>query len=214
MKRTQILTALACALLALGSVGCGSNNHLQSITLSAALVNGQAPTGQTGFTTLEGNGGTIQLLATGNYSNAKTKNLTSVVTYTVEVDPVNNVDAFGNTLLPPCAVGSCPSPTSPPYTSGTVSYSPTGLITAVEPATCTWVDIAPVVTVGTAPTPAWYYSGDYVVTATYDGITSQPFYIPIASSAGSQYYPLSEEGNANYLNNPTGACGPSTSSGG
>jgi hypothetical protein len=212
VKRTQILTALACALLALGSVGCGSSNNLQSITLSAALINGTAPTGQTGFTTLQGNGGTIQLLATGSFTSKGTKNLTNAVTYHVEVDPLNNTDAFGNTLLPPCAVGSCPSPTSPPYTSGTVSYGPTGLITAVEPATCTWVDIAPVTTVGTAPTPAWFYSGDYVVTATYNGITSQPFYIPIASSAGSQYYPISEEGNPNYLNNPTGACGPSTTS--
>lgn len=212
MKRTQILTALACALLALGSVGCGGSNNLQSIQLSASLVNGVAPSSQTGFTTLEGNGGTIQLQALGTYNSTKTKDLSNEVTYHVEVDPVNNTDAFGNTLLPPCAVGACPSPTTPPYTNGTVSYSPTGLITAVQPATCTWVDIAPVVTVGTAPTPAWFYSGDYVVTATFGGVTSQPFYIPVASSAGAQYYPISEEGNANYLNNPDGACGPSTSS--
>jgi hypothetical protein len=212
VKRTQILTALACALLALASVGCGGSNHLQSITLSAAMVNGVAPSSQSGFTTLQGNGGTIQLQATGTWNNTKTKDISNQVTYNVEVDPVNNVDAFGNTLLPPCAVGTCPSPTSPPYTGGTVSYGPTGLITAVQPATCTWVNIAPVVTVGTAPTPAWFYSGDYVVTATFEGITSQPFYIPVASSAGAQYYPISEAGNPNYLNNPDGACGPSTTS--
>ena len=208
MKRKQILTALACALLAVASVGCGGSNHLQSIQLSAKLINGATPTTQSGFTTLEGNGGTIQLQAMGAYSDTKTKDLTTVVTYKVEVDPVNNTDAFGNVLLPPCVTGSCPSPASPPYGNGTVEYSPTGLITAVEPATCTWIDIAPVVTVGTAPPPAWFYSGDYVVTATFDGITSQPFYIPVASSAGAQYYPLSQEGNANYLNNPDGLCGP------
>lgn len=210
MKRTQILMALACALLALGSVGCGGSNKLQSIQLNAATINGATPTTQSGFTTLEGNGGTIQLQAVGTYSSTKTKDLTTVVTYKVEVDPVNNVDAFGNVLLPPCAAGTCPSPTAPPYSNGTVEYNTTGLITAVEPATCTWVDIAPVVTVGTAPTAAWFYSGDYVVTATFDGVTSQPFYIPVASSGGAQYYPASEAGNPNYLNNPTGACGPTT----
>ena len=215
MKRTNILAASGCALLLFSLLGCSTNNHLQSITLNVATVNGAAPSSQTGFVTLQGNGGTIQLQALGQYSNSSTPDITSKVTFNVVVDPSNNTDAFGNTLVPPCAVGSCPNPTqAPPYASGTVEYSQTGLITAVEPATCTWLDIAPITTSGTTPTPAWFYSGDYVVTATYGGVTSQPIYIPIASSAGNQYYPISEEGNPNYENNPDGLCGPSTSSGG
>jgi len=56
---------------------------------------------------------------------------------------------------------------------------------------------------GNPQPPAWFYSGDYVVTATFGGITSQPFYIPVASSAGNQYYNGQE-------NNPNGLCGPSS----
>lgn len=217
MKRTTLAASfaalLACGLLISGMVGCGATNHLQSVTLGVALINGQAPSGQSGFFTLQGNGGTMQLQVTANNSNGQSVDVTNHATYTVVVDPANNQDAFGNTLVPPCLTGTCPNPTSaPPYASGTVEYGPTGLLTAVEPATCTWVDIAPITTPGTTPTPAWFYSGDYVVTATYGGMISQPVYIPIASSAGNQYYPLSEEGNPNYENNPDGLCGPSTGS--
>jgi len=201
VKRINILVALACALLVLVLAGCGGiSNNLQTITLSAKLINGVPPTGQSGFFSLQGNGGTIQLQATGNYSSGKTHDLTTVATYNVMVDPQHNVDAFGNTLLPPCKPGACPSPATPPYTSGTVQFNASGLITAVEPATCTWVDIAPLLN-GVPQPPAWFYSGDYVVTVTFQGITSQPVYIPVASSGGNQVY-------NGQLNNPTGACGP------
>ena len=183
MKRTTFFAAFACALLMFSLLGCGAvkgtTNHLQSITLGASLVNGVKPTGQAGFFSLQGNGGTIQLQAIGNYSDQKTQDLTSVVTYTVIVDPINNVDAFGNTLLPPCQPPQCPIPSTPPYTSGTVEYDHTGLITAIDPATCTWIDTS------TDPTkPAWFYVGAYTATATFQGITSQPVYIPVASSGG------------------------------
>lgn len=208
MKRTKILTAVACALLSFSLLGCGTNNKLQSIQLNAALINGVAPSSQSGFTTLQGNGGTIQLQAIGSYSDDTTKDITNAVTYTVIVDPTYNADVFGNTLVPPCQAPKCPNPSSPPYSQGTVEYSQTGLLTAVEPATCTWVDVAPVTTPGTAPTPAWYYVGDYIVTATYRGVTSQPFYVPIASSAGSASNPsLGAAGNDN---NPDELCGSGT----
>jgi len=205
VNRKTLFAALACGMLVFSMLGCGSNNKLQSITLNAALVNGVAPTSQGGFFTLDGNGGTIQMQAIGNYSNSKTADISNRVTYNVVVDPNFTMDAFGNTLLPPCQAPSCPVPGAPPFTSGTVEFSPTGLITAVEPATCTWVDIAPVVN-GVAGTPSWFYVGDYEVTATFEGITSQPVYIPVASSAGNQFYP-SGSGNEN---NPTGACGPTS----
>jgi hypothetical protein len=195
VRRTNIFAALACALLAIGLLGCGATNNLQSITLNVTLVNGVAPTGQSGFVNLQGNGGTIQLQAMGNYSGSKSKDLTKSVTFTVVVDPEHNVDAFGNTLLPPCQAPSCPTPANPPYTQGTVEYSPTGLITAVEPATCTWIDTS------SDPTkPSWFYVGDYVVTATYKGVTSQPVYIPVASSGGLQT-----------TGNPKGVCDAPTS---
>jgi hypothetical protein len=187
VKRTQILTALTCALLALGTLGCGTSNKLQSITLTASLINGEAPTGQDGIYNLEGDGGTIQLLATGTYTSKATKNLTNAVTYNVMVDPNYSEDYTGAPLLPPCQAPSCPNPSTPPFTQGTVEYSTTGLITAVEPATCTWVEQ------GTG----WFFQGAYQVTATYDGITSQPIYIPIASAAGP---------------GQNGQCGPSSSS--
>lgn len=201
MKCKHILAALGCALLALSMVGCGAfkgqTSNLTSITLTASEVNGQPPGSQNGFFTLLGNGGTIQLQAIGEYSGGSTKDITHTVTYNVAVDPQYSQDAFGFALLPPCQPPSCPAPAQPPYTSGTVEYSSTGLLTAVEPATCTWVDVGPV------GTPAWFYVGDYVVTVTYQGVTSNPIYIPVASSAGDQFYQGVE-------NNPTGLCGPSS----
>jgi hypothetical protein len=201
VKCKHILAALGCALLALSTVGCGAfkgqTSDLKSITLTASLVNGVAPSGQSGFFTLTGNGGTIQLQAMGEYNGGSTKDITHVVTYNAAVDPNYTMDAFGDTLLPPCQPPSCPAPSTPPFTNGTVEFSPTGLLTAVEPATCTWVDIGPL------GTPAWFYVGDYVVTVTYQGITSNPIYIPVASSAGDQFYQGVE-------NNPTGLCGPTS----
>lgn len=193
MKRTKILAALACALLALGLVGCGATNQLKSITLNAVAINGSTASGG-GFITLEGLGGTIQLQAMGNYTGSASKDLTNQVTYTVVVDPLSQVP-----LIPPCQPPSCPSPATPPYTSGTVEYSSSGLITAVEPSVCTWVNSAQ----DPSTTPAWSYDGDYVVTASLGGVTSQPIYIPVASGVGV----VSDS-------NPSGACGPSTSSSG
>lgn len=181
MNLKTLFAALACALLAFGMLGCGTTNHLQSITLGASLINGVPNTTQSGFFTLKGNGGTIQLQATGLYSSGKTKDLSNEVTYTMIVDPIYNVDAFG-VLLP--APGQ------------TAQISVTGLVTAIDPATCTWVDISP------DPTkPAWFYSGAYAVKVSFQGITSQPMYIPVASSAGNTTY-------KGVVNNPSGQCGP------
>lgn len=189
-----ILAALASTLLAISMLGCGQTNNLKTINLTATEINGVPPTSQSGFVTLQGNGGTIQLAATGNYSDDKTKDLSKVVTWTAIVDPQYSLDAFGNTLEPPC---SAPCQTAG---QGTVEYSQTGLITAVSPATCTWIDSAPLnPTTGQPQTPVWFYVGDYVVTATYLGITSQPIYIPIASSSGNTIY-------NGQVNNPDAFC--------
>jgi hypothetical protein len=198
VKRKTLFAALACALLVFSMLGCNAlqtTNHLRSIQLNVALINGVAPSGQNGFVTLQGNGGTIQLQAIGNYSSGQTKDLTNEVTYTVAVDPNADIDDEdpAQLLLPPCKVPDCPVPSAPPYTSGTVEYSPTGLITAVEPAVCTIVNVA----ILPAKTPSWAYVGDYMVTASFGGFTSQPIFIPVASAVGVAD-PV----------NTSGACGP------
>ena len=80
---------------------------------------------------------------------------------------------------------------------GTLQFSSTGLLTAVDPAECTWTNLNQ----GTTQTqPAWVIDGDYIVTATYKGVTSQPIYVPIGSAAGV----------VDPNNNPTGQCGPTS----
>jgi hypothetical protein len=164
-----LFAALACALLVFSMLGCGTTNHLQSITLGASLVNGVPVTGQAGFFSLQGNGETIQLQAVGTYTSGKSKDLTGVVTYKVDVDPIDFKDDKGATLLPPCQPPQCPSPSAPPYTSGTLEYDSTGLITAIDPATCTWTDSS-----SDPKKPAWFYVGAYRATVAFQGITSQP----------------------------------------
>ncbi len=185
VNRKTLFTAVVCALLTFSMLGCGTSNNLRSINLTAALINGAPPTGQSGFYNLEGLGGTVQLQATGVYSSGQTKVLNNVaVTYTMVVDPAANqaIDGNGNPYTLP----------APPQTA---QISVTGLVTATEPAACSWVNLA----VPPATTPSWAYTGDYLVTATYQGITSQPVYLPVASAAG---IPSST--------NPTGACGPTS----
>jgi hypothetical protein len=180
VNRITLFAALACALLLFSMLGCGATNHLRSITLGASLVNGVAPSSQPGFVSLQGIGGTIQLQAIGTYSNGQTKDLTGEVAYTMIVDPIYNVDAFGNPLP------------APPQTA---EISATGLVTAVDPATCTWIDTS------SDPTkPSWFYVGAYMVTATFQGITSQPLYVPVASSGGVVT-----------IGNPNGVCDAPTS---
>jgi hypothetical protein len=151
VNRKTLFAALACALLVIGMLGCGTTNNLQTITLTSS--------GGSGFFNLKGEGGTLQLLATGNYSSGKTRDLTSVVTYSVTVSPDGEV-------LP-----------TPPLT---VTTSLTGLMTAVEPFICTWHDANPDLT----KPPAWELTGSYKVTATFGGITSQPVYVGVGSAAG------------------------------
>ena len=200
MKCKHILAMLACVAVAVSLVGCGAfkgdTNDLQSITLSVIKENGVAVTGAGGVVTLQGLGGTLQLQAMGNYTNKKSVDITNEVTWSVIVDPNNNQDQYGATLIPPCEAPSCPVGNPGAYTQGTIEWSPTGLITAVEPASCTWVNDA----VDPATQPAWFMNGDYSVTVSFQGVTSQPIYIPVASQGGiyDQY------------SNPTSACGPSS----
>lgn len=159
--RKHIAIALLMALTFLGLPGCGTSNHLQTITLSSS--------NSTGTFEVKGIGGTLQLKAIGNYSSTQTHDLTNVVTYTVTPD---GTASNGAPLL------------APPQT---VILNKTGLVTAVDPAVCTFVNLQ------TDPTKpaAWALTGTYKVIATFQGISSQPVFVAVASAAG-----------------PGGPCGP------
>ncbi|MGA2457037.1 MAG: hypothetical protein ABSF85_05685 [Terriglobales bacterium] len=172
MNRQTLFSALACALLAF-SMGCGSSNHLQSIQLSTSNTAAAPP----GTLDLVGIGGTIQLYTWGNYSSGKQKLLANQpVAFQVSITP--DMPLSGDLATPP----------------ETVTLSPNGLLTAVPPFVCTWVNSA----VPPATSPAWGVGGSYTVTATYLGFTSPPVFVAVASaSAGT-------DGGTN----PTGECGP------
>ena len=159
--RKKLIAVLPIALALLGLLGCGTSNHLQTITLSSASSTGQFE--------VKGIGGTLQLKATGNYSSTQTHDLTNVATYSIAADPYTGG----------------PLPTPPQG----ATLNATGLVTAVDPGVCTFVNVQS----DPAAPPAWVLTGAYKVTATYQGITSQPVYVAVASAAGP---------------GPTGACGP------
>ena len=161
MKRKTLISALGFVLLASSLLGCGGSNKLQTILLTVG--------GNGGLFNVKGIGGTLQLKVIGNYSNSKTKDLTNVATYSVTPDPLG-----------------IPLP-SPPLT---ITMSNTGLMTAVEPAVCTWHDAEPD---PTQNKPAWVLTGSYIVTASFQGVTSQQAFVAVASASGD---------------GPSNACGP------
>jgi hypothetical protein len=119
---------------------------------------------------LYGIGATIQLQAQGTYAYGPNQDLTNKVTYTIIADPDSLI------AMP-----------TPPQTA---MINSTGLVTAVDPAVCAWEDV------GTLTTPAWAETGNYQVTASYRGVTSQPVFIGVASGAGPSGPPAN------------GQCGP------
>ena len=156
MKRKIIFTALLCALL-FTLLGCGMTNKLQTITISIS--------DSSGLFNVQGEGGTLQLTVTGNYSNSKTHDLTNVATYTIVPDG-NYLAADGVTEF---------ALLDPPQT---ITLSKTGLATAVDPFVCTWINLESDPT----KTAKWALTGSYKVTASFGGVTSQPVYIAVASA--------------------------------
>lgn len=164
MKRTTFLTAFV-SLLAICLSSCGSDS-LRTIELSASGSNSG------GFFDLKGEGGTIQLTATGNYAYGPSRDMSNRVTFAIT--PVGS-DIYGGALP------------VPPYG---VTVSKTGLLTAVRPFVCTYVDV------GTASQAAWALSGSYQIVASFGAISSQPVFVGVASQAGPGGPPAN------------GACGP------
>jgi hypothetical protein len=165
VKRTILLLA-GLSLLAMMSVSCGTT-HLENIELTA-------PSSE-----LIGEGGTLQLTATGYYSYGPPNNLTAKVTYTVVAD--------GDSVNSEGTLSALPAPPS------NITINSDGMLTAVDPFVCTFV---PGNTTGTTVV-SWVLTGSYKITATYGGITSQPFYVAMASAGGIASAPAN------------GQCGPS-----
>jgi hypothetical protein len=164
VTRINILAAVIAG-IALSLSGCGGKpaiGDLRSITLVA-----------TPSSNLVGEGGVVQLLATGVYSTGDKQDITRRVTFSAVP---TGADDTGNQL---------------PAPPNTASINPTGLVTAVTPFVCSWVDTTP-----SASTAAWAISGSYQITATYNGITSQPVFISVASAVG--------------ITDPKGGCGPTS----
>lgn len=155
MKRKTFLATLLAA-IAVFATSCGTSDKIGSVTVTAA--------GTTGTINLVGLGGTMQLQVSANYTSGKIVDETDFATYTVTPEGVDN-----NTGAPLQA---------PP---STLTINSTGLVTAVDPAVCTWIS-----TTGNPSTPGWAYVGDYKIVATYRGIQSQPIFIPLASAASNQ----------------------------
>lgn len=191
MNRQTIFAALACGLLAFSMLGCNAlqtTNHLQSIQISSSNTDESV----TGTMSIGINGpvlGPIQLYTWGNYSNGKAVLLHGTgVAYQISIDPdlpaAVYPDGSGEYLL-----------AAPPQT---LQLSTTGLLTAVDPSACSWLNS----NAGNAKatSPAWAIVGAYKVTATYSGLTTPPVYVAMASAPGV------EDDN----NNKTGACGPTS----
>jgi hypothetical protein len=160
VKSRNILAALLVAVLLIMS-GCGTSDSLSTLTVSSAGANSG------GFFNLAGEGGTLQLAVTANYTSGKTVDVTNWAAYAVTITP-QSTDLNGFTLQTP------PS---------TVTINATGLMTAVTPFDCTWTDL-PIATPPTTP-PNWSLTGSYQVVATYHGKTSQPIFIGVGSADGN-----------------------------
>ena len=163
VKGTKILAALTAVLL-FSLLGCGGPaiGNLKTIMLTS-----------TPSTNLVGEGGVIQLQAIGVYSTGARKDLTNRVTFTTTI-AANSTDDTGAPLA------------TPPQT---ILINSTGMITAVAPFVCTWIDTTPA-----SSTPAWAITGSYQIVATFGSATSQPLFVTVASAVSAT--------------NPAGKCGP------
>jgi len=158
VKHTILLAALFVAALFILLPGCGDPaiGTLQSITLTPAT---------SGTVEVKGEGGTLQLIATGNYTSKATKNLSGNVTYTAT--PTGTAEDLA------------PLPATSATNPQTISISATGLVTAVAPFACTFTNDSTSTT-----KPVWVLTGSYEIVATFGKISSQPVYVAVASAAG------------------------------
>lgn len=176
MKRSTFLATLLVA-ISLFSSSCGTGDKIGSVSISAAGASG-------GTVNLVGLGGTLQLQVMANYTSGKQIDETNFATYTITAQGTLDDQA---TPLP-----------TPPYG---IQLSNTGMVTATATQSnngiCTWVNANTNATTALTQ-PAWFFTGDYEIVATYRGFQSNPIYIPVASGSGN-------ESASNF------ECGPSSS---
>ncbi|HTS36501.1 MAG TPA: hypothetical protein VMH04_12555 [Candidatus Solibacter sp.] len=159
MKRISLFATLLITAVALLSTSCGTGDKIGSVSMTVG--------GTTGTVNLVGLGGTLQLKVTANYTSGKQIDETNFATLTVV--PVGVDDTGAALPAPPLGV----------------QIDNTGLITATATdangdGLCTWINQ------GTLQTQSWFFTGEYTVTASYRGFTSNPVYIPVASAANNQ----------------------------
>ena len=153
MNRKTLFAALACALLVVSMLGCGTTDKLQSITLSNSNTNPNAGNAFTMYPGLP-----VQMYTWGSYSNGSQKLLYGTgVAYQILSTPFG----FAET-------GAFDDPNATP--PGTVQLSTDGQLTPITPPACSYVDVAQ----PPATTPAFQTTGWYIVTATYGGLTTPP----------------------------------------
>jgi hypothetical protein len=170
VNRKTLFAALACALLAFSMLGCGATNHLQSIQLSTS--NTKPGTGVGTYINLYGADAPGQFFTWGNYSNGKQKLLYGDgVVYQISITPGSYVLYQGGYI--PLTTQYYDPNANPPQV---IQLSPSGVVTAVTPFICTWENFAT-----TGSTPSFAYVGSYTVTATYQGFTTPPAFVPVAS---------------------------------
>jgi len=164
VKRTLFFATLLLSAVALLTTSCGTGDKINSVSMTVG--------GQTGTVNLVGLGGTLQLQVLANYTSGKWVDETQYATYTVSAEGfIQNWDSSGN----PTTTSALPAPPL------TLTVNASGLITAVDPAICTWVSAT-----GTTGNTGWAYTGDYKIVATYRGFSSNPVFIPLASAASGQ----------------------------
>jgi hypothetical protein len=173
VKRTSFFVSLLFVAVVLLSTSCGTGDKIGSVSMTVG--------GTTGTVNLAGLGGTLQLQVNANYTSGKFIDETNFATFAITPEGyVQNYDSGGN----PSTQSAMPTPPLG------ITIDKTGLVTAVDPGLCTWVNL------GTLATPGWAYTGYYKIVATYRGFSSNPVFIPLASAASGQ-------------NNTNGQCGPS-----
>jgi len=172
VNRKNLFAPLACALLVFSMLGCGVTDHLQSITLSNS--NTSRPRQRFRL-----------VIPTGRckcmYGNLQQREAVLLYGNHLAFQIVSTPDGspgfgFGN-----------PNATPPQ----TVQLSSDGLLTPVDPAACSFVNVA----LPTATSPAFESVTWYTVTSTYLGFTTPP---------GSVY--LATAGGVVSTSNPSGEC--------
>jgi hypothetical protein len=168
VKRISIgILALTLIALSLFSSSCGTSDKIASVSMQ--VVGSGA-----GTVNLIGLGSTLQLQVLTNYTSGKQIDQTNFATYTVVSEGYYCTWSDGVCTNGSADQAAMPSPPS------TLTINKTGMVSAVDPAVCSWINV------GTTQTPGWAYTGDYMITATFRGFTSNPVFIPMASAASLQ----------------------------